>query len=87
MAIEIVDFRPMDKNTLRGFVTIRMTQIGLEIRDVALHEKNGQRWIQLPSRPYTGRDGTTKYSYILDFYDKPMRDRFTAAVLKALETR
>jgi len=43
MAIEITDFRTHKKNTLRGFITVRLTTIGLEIRDLAVHEKNGGR--------------------------------------------
>jgi hypothetical protein len=52
MPIEIVDFRPFEKNTLRGFATVRLTGVNLEIRDITIHEKNGNRWVSLPSKPY-----------------------------------
>lgn len=55
--IEIVDFKQHAKNTLQGFLTIRLTTTGLEIRDLALHQKNGNRWLQLPAKPYKKPDG------------------------------
>ena len=61
MAIEIVSFRKFEKNTLKGFLTILMTNIGLEIRDCALQEKDGKKWVNLPRKAYEKDDGTTGY--------------------------
>ena len=33
MAVEIINFKPFSKNTLRGFVDLKMTNIGLQIND------------------------------------------------------
>lgn len=85
MAVEVVDFRAHTKNTLRGFLTIRMTGIGLEIRDLALHEKNGKQWLQLPAKPYKKSDGGQGWSYILAFYDKHTFKKFQDVTLKALD--
>ena len=85
MAIEITDFRAYSKNTLQGFLTIRMTSVGLEIRDIALHQKNGKRWLQLPAKPYKKPDGGQGWSYILAFYDKPRFQQFQDVTLKALD--
>lgn len=84
MAIEIVSFKPFSKNTLQGFATIRMTNVGVEIRDVTLHEKNGKRWIQLPSKSYE-KDGKALWACILDFYDKSRGEQFQKATLAALD--
>ncbi len=62
MAIEIVAFKPMDKGTLRGFLTVKLTNVGKEIRDCTLHDKEGRRWIGLPSRQYEKVDGTTTWT-------------------------
>jgi hypothetical protein len=83
--IEIVEFRPHQKNTLQGFLTLRMTSVGLEIRDVALHQQNGRRWLQLPSKPYQKPDGSQGWSYILHFYQKSCLERFQQVALKALD--
>ncbi len=83
--IEIVNFRKYEKNTLRGFLTIRMTNIGAEIRDLTLHQKNGKRWVSLPAKPYEKEDGSQGWSYIIKFYDEERGKQFQDAVLGALD--
>jgi hypothetical protein len=83
MPLEVTKFRLFEKNTLRGFATVRLTGVNLEIRDITIHEKNGNRWVSLPSKPYES-DGETKYSYIVKFYEKPTWERFQAEVLKQI---
>ena len=85
MAIEIIDFRPYIKNTLQGFLSIRLTSVGLEIRDVGLHHKDGKRWLQLPAKPYTKSDGKQGWSYIVSFYEKERYHQFQDVTLKALD--
>lgn len=82
--IEIVAFKPYIKNTLRGFLTVRLSNIGLEIRDIAVHLKNGNRWLQLPAKPYEKPDGSQGWNYILSFYEKDTFNRFQEVALKAL---
>jgi hypothetical protein len=84
MALEIISFKPFVKNTLQGFATVRMSNIGLEIRDVCLHQKDGKRWLQLPSKAYK-KNGKTAWSYILDFYDKTRGEQFQKSALEALD--
>ncbi|MBN1843080.1 MAG: hypothetical protein JW883_12480 [Deltaproteobacteria bacterium] len=85
MAIEITDFRTYQKNSLQGFLTLRMTSVGLEIRDIALHQKNGKHWLQLPAKPYKKPDGSQGWAYILAFYDKHTFKKFQEVTLKALD--
>jgi len=85
MAIEVTAFRAHTKNTLCGFLTIRMTGVGLEIRDIALHRKNGKQWLQLPAKPYQKPNGSQGWSYILAFYDKDTFKKFQEVTLKALD--
>jgi hypothetical protein len=82
--IEIVSFKPFVKNTLQGFATVRLTNIGLEIRDATLHQKNGKRWIQFPSKAYE-KNGKTLWSAIVDFYDRTRGDQFQRTALDALD--
>jgi hypothetical protein len=85
MAIEVHNWQRRNKNTLLGFATFRLTTIGLEIRDCPVHEKNGEKWLQMPSRPYQDQDGNTKYAYIIKFYEKERWHQFQASALKALD--
>lgn len=85
MSVEITQFKRFEKNTLKGFLTVRLPGIGLEIRDICLHEKNGKKWLQLPSKPHQKQDGSQSWSFILTFFDQQKGDQFQAAALKALD--
>lgn len=85
MNIEITSFEPYRKNTLQGFLSVRLTETGLEIRDLALHKKNGKRWVQLPAKPYKKPDGGKGWSYILNFHKKEHFNKFQEVTLKALD--
>jgi hypothetical protein len=85
MDIEITSFEPYCKNTLQGFMTVRLTETGLEIRDIAVHQKNGNRWLQLPAKPYKKPDGSKGWSYILSFHKKEHFNKFQEVTLKALD--
>jgi hypothetical protein len=67
MSIRCTKFRPFQKNTLRGFVSLELTRVGLAINDCTLHENNGKKWIGLPARPYQGQDGSTKWTPVVEF--------------------
>jgi hypothetical protein len=83
--IEITKFRQCQKNTLRGFLSVRLSQVGLEIRDISLHEKNGKQWLAMPSRPYEDSQGNRKYSFVLDWFDQERKTQFEAEVFRLLE--
>ena len=86
MAIKIVEYKDLNRNTLKAFFSLRMTTIGLEIKGVALHEKpDGKRWVQLPTKPYQKTDGSTAYTPVVDFYDKGRERQFQKLTLEALD--
>ncbi len=82
--VEIVEFRPFSKNTLQGFLTVRVPS-GWEIRDITMHEKNGRRWISMPARPFKKEDGTESWMPVIKLPDPKRWEAFQAAVLKAME--
>jgi len=85
MNIEIISFTPYrNKSTLQGFLAVRLTETGLEIRDIALHRKDSNLWLQLPAKPYKKPDGSKGWSYILNFQEKKHFNKFQEVVLKAL---
>lgn len=86
MTIRVIDFRKFEKNTLKGFTDVQLQDLKIEIRDVALHELDGKRWIQLPAKPFTKPDGSKGWNYILHFYDKRKFYEFSGEVLKALDS-
>ena len=84
MGIEIINFKPFKKNTLRGFLDVKLTNMGLTIKGCTYHQKNGKSWIGLPARPYEDDSGNTTWTNIL-FFDEDYHVRFQSAALKALE--
>ncbi len=89
--IKITAWRPFQKNTLLGFVTVEFP-FGLIIRDITVHTKNGKTWIGLPAKPQLGDDGKQRrdtngkalYSAVLEFRDRDIHDRFSSTVIHLL---
>lgn len=82
--VRISDWKAIQKNTLRGFYTVELPS-GMVIHKCSLHEKNGQRWIGLPTEKYSKRDGTTAYSILIEFTSRQVEGNFRRQVLLALE--
>jgi hypothetical protein len=76
---------------LRGFAEIRINELCLTIRDIAIHEKGSARWVQLPAKPQI-RDGELvddehgkiQYFHLMNFETRAVSDAFSAAVIRAL---
>ena len=90
--IDCLAFRPMAKNTLRGFARIRIRELHLIVNDVTLHEKAGSRWAGLPGRPQicdgvvvTDKRGKTAYAAVLEFENRAAGDAFSEAVWRSVE--
>jgi hypothetical protein len=75
----ILNFKPFEKNTLRGFFDLELPS-GMILAGCALHLKNDQWWVGLPSKPYTAADGTQSWTKIVDFRDAKTRNRFQETV-------
>jgi hypothetical protein len=93
MPVQLLDWKPIIRNTLRGFASIRLGA-SLKIHDIALHRHvNGRCWAQLPSKPMLAQDGSVmrnpdgkiKYQPMLEWIDRPSSDRFSEAVIEAIE--
>jgi hypothetical protein len=77
-ALDVIAWRPCERNTLKGFASVQMT-----IHDVALHEKNGKHWAQPPSKPMVqdgqliyGSDGRVRYVLVLELDDRETASAF-----------
>jgi hypothetical protein len=89
----IIDaFRPLRKNTLRGFADVILPVTRLCIRDVAVRQSDDRCWINLPSRPMLNPDrspmlndrGKPLYFAFLRFTDEAAQLQFERAVITAL---
>jgi hypothetical protein len=91
MKIVCKKFNPPERNTLRGFAEINIADLGMTMRDVAIHTKNGSTWASPPSKPQI-KDGVAvkddagkiQYTPIIEFGSREARDNFSAAVIEAV---
>ena len=94
MPVSLVEWKKLEKNTLRGFAKIRIGK-ALIVRDVGVHCSNGKRWASLPSKPIVQADGTAKrgdngkiqYVPILEWGDRETSDNFSEGVIAAIEAQ
>jgi hypothetical protein len=95
MPVALLEWKKVEKNTLRGFAKIRMGK-ALIVRDVSVHTSHGKRWASLPSKPVLNPDGTHKkdtgtgkpvYVPILEWADRDTADSFSEGVIQAVEAQ
>jgi hypothetical protein len=84
--IRCIKFRPMSRNTLRGFADLELTDVGIVIRDCPIHSKEGKEWVGFPARSYQKQDGTTAWQPIVEFAAdaKAAREQFQRQALAAV---
>jgi hypothetical protein len=87
--MRLLEWRPMARNMLRGFCVVELPS-GLVIRDIAIHEKAGKCWANLPARPILDAEGRhisnhaghKQYAAVLGWRDRDLADRFSAALVE-----
>lgn len=92
LTVEVVEWKAMERNSLRGFVSVRIPAMRLTIKDCTVHEQGDRRWVGLPGKAQIGRDqevirrdGKIQYSPTVAFDSKDVGEAFGAAVLRALD--
>ena len=93
MKLICTDWRPCERNTLRGFANFLLPAYALHVRDCAVHESAGKHWVQLPARPQLDRNrelvrednGRVRYATILTFETNDAAAEFNDAALRALQ--
>ena len=93
LTVRCVDFKPVQRKTLLGFATVYVAEMRMQIADVAIHERDGRRWAQLPSKPILDanrevkRDDAGKPVYVpvFKFDSKEVERAFSRAVIRAVE--
>ena len=91
MTIRILEFRPLRKNSLLGFAKVELPS-GLIISDVTILNGDRGPWASPPSKPMVGADGVAlrgdngkiRYTPIIEFTSREIRNRWSAAVIEAM---
>jgi hypothetical protein len=91
LSVVCLDFKPLCRNTLRGFAVVNIEQMRIVMREVAIHSKGDKAWAQLPSRPWlktgqvvTNIQGKIQHAPLLEFDSGEVRAAFSNAVIRAL---
>jgi hypothetical protein len=92
-SLRLVDWQPRQVGALLGRATVELN--GLIIDSIGIFERDGARWSQLPSEPVRGSDGAilkddrgkARYRSALKWRSRDLQDRFSAAVIEAIERR
>jgi hypothetical protein len=77
-------FKAYQKNTLMAFLSLELPG-GLVLHGFTLHQKNGSRWLGVPSKEFTKADGVRSWVPQIEFVDKAARDKFQSAALAAVD--
>lgn len=89
MAIKVIKYRALhhQAGALKGFIGVQLDKIpSMEIHEIAHFDGENGPGIGLPNRTYEKRDGSTGRQYFVYIADENVRNKFSSAVLKALET-
>jgi DNA-binding cell septation regulator SpoVG len=82
--ITISNARMVTKGSLLGFFDVTLDS-GLKLNGCQLFEKDGRRFIGLPSKEWVKSDGSKSYVPIVEIPDRDARQKFQAAVLPLAE--
>lgn len=86
MNIECIKFKPFSKGNLLGFADIFVPKWGIEIYGLTIYEKEGNRWVNFPSKEYE-KDGQKKYLPYFRFREDEHYNLFCSMVKKAIEKK
>ena len=81
--INISRYREHRKGPLVAYMSLDLPS-GMTIHDVGYFQKDGKRWIGLPSKDREV-EGKRKFFPIVEFRDHAMNERFTTLVLAAVD--
>ncbi|MGC2198610.1 MAG: hypothetical protein WA633_00460 [Stellaceae bacterium] len=90
--LRLIRFQPLVKNALRGFCTVEIQPLGLRIIDCPVLVSHGRAWCALPGkiqvdnsgRQKTDTSGKPLYAAVLQWRNRELSDRFSAAVIGAI---
>lgn len=86
MTLECKNFKPFKKGYLLGFADIFVPKWGCTIFGITLYEKEGKRWINLPSREYE-KDGKKVHLPFIRFEEVNHYNLFCSMVKDAIDKK
>jgi hypothetical protein len=84
MNLRCTSFAPMSGKSLQGFASVKIEDIGLEIRDIGLHSLDGVEWVTLPRKLFS-KNGSKSYFHYCAFPDPRDRKQFGRLALAVIK--
>lgn len=82
--MRVTAYRQMSAGALVGLATVEMPS-GMILQGCPIYERGGRRWAKPPCSRRPGPDGQTIYEDLITFVDRDTTDRWSGAVLAALD--
>ena len=80
--LEVTEFTPLQRNTMRGFVTVYLPDWGIEIPGFIVHKQNGKKWIELPA--HKASQSSDKWVKNISFDSRKQEEEFKKDVMRKL---
>jgi hypothetical protein len=78
-----IKLRRYAKNTVRAFVDLELSRVGLVLRDCRWHENNREEWVSFAARSYEGDDGVTRWQPLIEYAEGAKEARQALAAIHA----
>jgi hypothetical protein len=91
--LQLLEWRPLRQNTLRGFAMVRLAPLGLIVHDVPVHGGGHTAYALMPGKPQIDQAGKVltddqrRYSPVIEIRDRAVRERISAAVVALVRQR
>lgn len=83
--MDITNYRPINKGCLQSCFDVTIPEWGMTIFGCCLFEKEGRKWIGMPSRQYQSKEGETKQMTCLSL-EKKYKERFDKACIEKISS-
>jgi hypothetical protein len=83
MNIRLTEYTPAQGRTLQALLRVVLVDVGIEIRDIGLHESDGKRWVVMPRRKIVSQGDYRFLTFVL-FQDQKDFQIFSQHVLDAV---
>ena len=84
MTIECIKYTPVNRGTCVGLASVYVSSWGLDIHGLSVHQKDGKRWLNLPSKEYE-KDGEKKYFNCIYFRESDKHKLFCEHAMRAIK--
>jgi hypothetical protein len=85
MKIVATNFKPVSKNTRKGFVDLTLLDAGMVLNETAWHEKDGSNGSPPAGRSYADKaTGEVKWTNLVEFTSREAKAAFQSAGLVAV---